>query len=256
MNRDARKMSLLALLLLPLVACTHSMQIKNLAEYRKSANAPQRLKIVLKDRTSDYQTLELFNSVHQALATHPAVRQVLLTWDEQAEGEAPDAVVSVGSRGQCEGSGWNYLITFPGFLLFTHAWNGYVYKANLTTEVEVSFPGEETSLRQDIPTRYNLRHCDFPRGAAASSGWYLPGWGGTNLIVGFFMVRYDDHATPEFVKEVGSAYGTYIANSIVELVATRQWTAGMNPVPVPLAASAREVARGSTFPCSGAPPVS
>jgi hypothetical protein len=71
---------------------------------------------------------------------------------------------------------------------------------------------------REIDTRYEMRHCNFKRGALTSSGWYTPGWGGLNAVIGYFMVRYDKASTPEFRKEVRSAYGSYIANSIVEIV--------------------------------------
>ena len=63
-----------------------------------------------------------------------------------------------------------------------------------------------------------MRHCNFKRGALASSGWYTPGWGGLNALIGFFMVRYDEASTPPFEKAVGAAYGGYVASAIVEMV--------------------------------------
>jgi len=198
-------------------SCTHAMHVKNLDQYSKTASAPRKLIIAIEDRSANPDEHEYFAFVQEALATHPDVRQVALTrWNEPAE-VTPDVIVKVHPEPHYDGSGWNYLITFPGFLVFTHAWNGFVYHADIVTGIEVSLPESQAHSTQDVRTTYDMRHCDFARGALTSSAWYTPGWGGLNLIFGFFMIKYDTDATPEFHKEVRSAYGQYIANSIVEM---------------------------------------
>src|SRR5262249_24073062 len=158
---------------------------------------------------------EYFELVHQALVTHPAVKTVVVA-SEPPPDFVPDVTVGVWPRPEYHGSWWNYPITFPGFVLFTHAWNGYVYSADLVTEVNVSANGHPVTTN-DIATHYDMRHCSFARGAITSSGWYTPGWGGLNAIIGFFMVPYSNAATPAFRDAVGTAYGNYVANSIVEI---------------------------------------
>lgn len=199
-----------------LMGCTHAMRIKNLDEFKKAMPVVQApLVIGLKDESAPGDGQQLAKFVYEAMRTNPNVKQVVLP--EQDGWSSVDAVVTLKPKADYSGSGWNYAITFPGFLLFTHAWNGYVYEADVVTEVAVELP-HQTPINKQIQTRYSLRHCCFARGAATSSGWYLPGYGGTNLIVGFFMLRYDDHATPEFLKEVRPSYGEYIVASVIELV--------------------------------------
>ena len=108
---------------------------------------------------------------------------------------------------------------FPGFIVFAHAWNGFLYEATLTTQVSVARPASADNPAQTraIETKYDMRFCDFDRGAATSSGWYTPGWGGLNLLIGGFMVPYDSDATPAFQEQVQQVYGRYIASNIVEM---------------------------------------
>jgi hypothetical protein len=195
------------------------MQVKNLNAYTKSVSAPHKLIVALQDGASGPDEEQYFTFVHEALATRPDVAQVILVHQDEAAAVTPDVVVKVQPSAKYDGSGWNYFITFPGFLLFTHAWNGYVYSADIDTEVAVAKPGAAMTT-SSIHTFYNMRHCDFTRGAVASSGWYTPFWGGLNLIFGFFMVPYDTDATPEFQQAVRTAYGQYIANSIIEMANT------------------------------------
>ena len=200
-----------------LAGCTHTMSVRNLDDYVKTTPAPARpLTIVLEDRSQSPDEHADFTFVHEALATHPAVRTVFVGTEVPAD-VVPDATIAIRPHPAYHGSWCNYPITFPGFLLFTHAWNGYVYSADLATEVEVREDGRPATTRA-IDTRYRMRHCTLKRGALASSGWYTPGWGGLNAVIGFFMIRYDAGSTGPFQKEVRAAYGSYVANSIVELL--------------------------------------
>lgn len=192
-----RRLLSMLIVALALGGCTHAMRIKNIDDYKKTVPVLQSpLVIGLQDESAPGDGQQLAKFVYEAMRTNPNVKQVVLP---QQEGwDSVDAVVTVNPKADYSGSGWNYLITFPGFLIFTHAWNGYVYEADVITEVSVALP-KQAAIKKTIETDYSLRHCCFARGAAASSGWYLPGYGGTNLIVGFFMLRYDDRATPEFL---------------------------------------------------------
>jgi hypothetical protein len=217
MGRRIFGLSAVLLTTAALGGCTHSMQVKNLHAYSKSASAPKSLKLALDTTSGKADESELAAFVQESLQKHSAVERVVVGPGPQDF--HPDLVVSVAPHTSYEGSGWNYIVSFPGFLLFTHAWNGFVYKANVVTDVSVRTPGGAPPLTRTLQAQYDLRHCDFGRGAWTSSGWYMPGWGATNLVVGAFMIPYDDDATPDFLKEVRDAYGQYVANSIVELAA-------------------------------------
>ncbi len=199
---------------LGLVACTHAMHVKNLDEYRKSVAVAGPVRVALEDGSTSPDEHTYFTFVHEALATHAGVEVALAA--ELPADFRPDVTVRVRPHPAYHGSGWNYVIAFPGFVLFTHAWNGFVYSADLTTDVELR-DGSAAPATSSLPAHYRVRYCDADRGIATSSGWYTPGWGGLNAVIGVFMVPWDPDGTPAFQREVRSAYGDYVANSILEL---------------------------------------
>jgi len=202
------------------VGCTHTMEVVNLHQYQKTVVAPRSLKLSFERVASDDPAKQMAQDVKDELASHSSVERVAQL-DLQPPDFHPDYVVKVAPVTKYTGSGWNYLVTFPGFLLFTHAWNGFVYHADTTTEIEVRRPDDSKILAsRAVETDWNFRHCDFGRGAWTSSGWYTPFWGGLNLIIGFWMVGYDDDASLPLAFAIHDPYGEYIANNIVELVST------------------------------------
>ena len=60
-----------------------------------------------------------------------------------------DFIVKLDIPTEYKGSGWNFLINFPGFLIFTPAWNGYVYKVNHTVDILlISLSASQTTIRR------------------------------------------------------------------------------------------------------------
>jgi hypothetical protein len=204
-----------------LSACTHSMTIVNRREYEgiSSVSAQKSLRFAVETDVTAEDTKDLVEAVKEALAASSSVERVAFA-NEAPPDFKPDYIVRIRPATEYAGSGWNYAITFPGFLIFTHAWNGFVYGADVDTDIEIRTLGIDRAFAsQTVQTHWNLRHCDFERGAWTSSGWYTPFYGGINLIIGFFMIRYDQDATPAFVTEVHKPYGRYVAAKVLELTA-------------------------------------
>ncbi len=115
-----------------------------------------------------------------------------------------------------EGSGWNFLVTFPGFLFFLPAAHGYNYHARLTTDIDFyDFESKDLAQTLAVETDYEMRHCDFERSFFAESGWWTPGWGATSLLAAPFMIAYDDDATQPFQREIGRSYGDYVTEKLL-----------------------------------------
>lgn len=212
------------------VGCSHAMRVQNLDAYAKSVSAPKPLTIQVVDGGSTPEERELVGFVLESLATHPSVGKAAMA-PHIPDGFEPDAVVMVAPKTDYSGSWVNLPITFPGFLVFAHAWNGFVYEADVKTSLALSGPGIAGEVRDDIDTKFDLRYCDSDRGMATSSGWYTPFWGGLNLLIGVYNISYDDDASPEFRNEVRSTYGRYVANSIVELAGSHAQVAASRPGP-------------------------
>ena len=234
--------------------CVHNMQVRNLDEFRLTAHSTKRHTVHLNVPTAG-PAQPYGEMINAGLAEHASVEHVVLGGEPKYEAR-PDANVRADVTVEYEGSGANFPITFPGFLLFAHAWNGYVYKANIVTDLSVTLAGSAEVHRRTLKTRYDMRHCDFGRGFWSSSGWFLPGWGATSLIAGVFMISYDTDATPKFNTVVREAYGSYVANNVAELLAeaeTRPHAAlNSDARPAPVAAELMPSAQTAKAPSAAA----
>lgn len=197
-----------------LAACTHSMRVPNLRQYALEPTHATRQNVAVLAYEGSDDAEPLFQDAVDSLRAHPSVAQLRTRWsrDDVEPDFAPDVVLRITPSVEYKGSGWNLPITFPGFLVFTHAWNGYVYSADVHTEVEVIDPrSDDVVKRLDVPTAYSMRHTSAARGFWSGSGWWMPGWGATALLSGLFFISYSDSATEPFLEEVRRPYGEYIA---------------------------------------------
>lgn len=232
-------------LLIALVAapgCVHQMKVKNLNEYQMSAHTARRHTVRLAGPTG-LEEAAYREMIRDSLEKHPSIQEVVLANEPQYD-VRPDIDVQADVSVKYRGSGANFPITFPGFLLFAHAWNGYVYKADIVTKLTVT-PASGAPRTRTLETTYDMRHCDFGRGFWSSSGWYMPGWGATSLLAGFFMISYDTDATPEFSQAVHDAYGAYVANNITAMIAEgeTQPIAAASGAPTPVSNAAGNVTK-------------
>jgi hypothetical protein len=217
MFRSRMIVALPVAVLLAAPGCVHQMKVKNLAEYQLTAQTEKRHSVRLTGPTA-LEGTPYSEMIRDGLEKHPSIREVALANEPQYDIK-PDVDVHADVKVKYRGSGANFPITFPGFLLFTHAWNGYVYKADIVTTLTVTPAAGGAPRTRTLETTYDMRHCDFGRGFWSSSGWFLPGWGATSLFAGLYMTGYDTDATPEFSKVVHDAYGAYAANNIAAMIA-------------------------------------
>jgi hypothetical protein len=211
--------------------CAHKMDVKNLHEFSVVPTSGKRMDVALATCKGSGDEMIYFRAIEAALRAHPDVASVRTNWmsDKTEMGFAPSHIVSLDVNTKYDGSGWNFPITFPGFLIFTCAWNGYVYHVDVTTDIKASpLPnakkvlsgqgGELSSNSESLNTCFNLRHCDFERGFWSGTGWWFPGWGLHNIITGLIFVNYDEDATKPFHNEVDKTYGDYVADGIIRLL--------------------------------------
>jgi len=132
----------LACFLVSTIACSHSLKVKNLETY----SIPTKLggthtKPIVGIMPFDGQSDELFyfNAMVEKLNVNPGIESVRTDYipAEASSVFNPDIVLKIDPKIDYSSSGWNFLINFPGFLIFTPAWNGYVYNANITTSISI-----------------------------------------------------------------------------------------------------------------------
>ena len=116
-------------------------------------------------------------------------------------------------RPEYKGSGWNFLINFPGFLIFTPAWNGYVYRVNYDVDVLLSKASDSTKIDSfSLPIHLNVRHADFNRTWTEISYFEV---GVIALVGGIVFTGYDDNVSQLVIDKIEVPIGEYVAQDIV-----------------------------------------
>jgi len=134
-------LSILSLLLFIGVGCTHQMSVKNLSDYRVApASTGNSFDVALAPYKSSEELRGFYRETVDALNRHPDVKMVRGEWTFHGISDEfnPDYIVNLDISAKYKGSGWNYPITFPGCYFFVGAASGYVYKADVTTDISVS----------------------------------------------------------------------------------------------------------------------
>ena len=205
---------LVSAFLLLLSGCAHQLTVLNLDQYHASSRSPLPPTSTIGVLEGDIDTgaMELFDGVAAGLARSGA--QVANPYRPAADKPA-DLVARIGIKAKYDGSGTNFWINFPGFLIWAPAWNGYVYKADFAVHVDL-YKGSDTKTAVDtldIPVNLDIRHAEIDRTWTEVS-WFEVGI--IALVGGFMFQKYDTDVTPLLMHEIERPIGDYIAHKILE----------------------------------------
>ena len=204
---------LIVLLALTISGCSHKLRITNLRDNYASNPSPLKngITIGVSSSTDSYESEEYIESIVKSLRKSDNFNRVIYPYD-RSYGKV-DYVVDISAKPYYSGKGTNFLVNWPGFLIFAPAIWGYGYNAEILTDVNVKKVGSRRSYEPlDIKANYNFRH------AAMNRTWTEIGWfevGLIPLISGIFFTQYDDKVTREFIREVSDDYGTFVSRKIV-----------------------------------------
>lgn len=219
--------------------CSHAMRITNLHEYAVEPAYPLDPAMTVGVRpngVADPVTRGYVDAVADGLRRDGSFVQVLYPYDGRRE---VDAVVDVAVSPIYSGEGSNFLVNWPGFLIFAPAIWGYGYQAAIDTRVSI-WTRDGATRELAIPTRYRFRQAEIDR------TWTEIGWleiGIIPLVGGLVFTGYDADLTPEFVSRVGPSYGAYVSRRIREALAAAP--PAVAPAPRQAPASAAAVVPGS-----------
>jgi hypothetical protein len=205
---------------LSLAACNHELQIKNLAmyqaPYRLDAELIRpRLGVLPFEGTPD--DLFFFNSIVERLTRDPAIADLRTDYlpriaqvrPEQARLFVPDLVLAIRPKVTYRSSGWNFLINWPGFLIWAPAAMGYIHHADVMTTFVIHDREGKALDQLEVPMSFNLRYADGDRTIWAELGWLevsaLPFFSG---IV--FAKSVDRDVIPPFQVNVKDTYSNYV----------------------------------------------
>ena len=216
MKKHFKKLSIfMSMLILLATGCTHTLEIKNLSTFENmslsSLERPVSIGII--PTSVDLHGQKLIKGIATELGKASA--NILLPYFPNSTKEV-DITAKIVVKPEYRGSGWNFLINFPGFLIFTPAWNGYVYQVNY--DVDVLLTDQKNNNKIDsfqIPVHLNIRHADMNR------TWTEISWfevGSIALISGIIFIQYDDSVSPLVAEKIQIPIGDYIAQEIVARV--------------------------------------
>jgi hypothetical protein len=202
--------------------CSHRLEIKNLSLYRPTSINPLTKPIAIGIATSeeDICLKKLVRGVGTELQKYS--RQVFLPYN-RANGQAVDVIAEIRVTPTYKGSGWNFLINWPGFLIFTPAWHGYDYKVDYKVDIALYDTAKNQKFDEfSLPIKLDVRH------AAMGRTWTEVSWfevSAIALIGGMVFTGYDPHVTPLVAEESSSILGEYIGQEIVSRInATKKFT--------------------------------
>ena len=188
---------------------SHTLNVKNLSQYQavtaNSLSKPLRVGVAAQGQESQQLIAGIARQLGQYRAT--------VRYPCSANEADVDVMASVVVRSDYSGSGWNFLINFPGFLVWAPAWNGYVYKVSHTIDIQLTRgAGGERIDAFSIPVVLDVRH------AAIDRTWTEVSWfefGVIAFVGGIVFIQYDEDVTPLLEEKTSAPIGTFVAQEIV-----------------------------------------
>ena len=122
------KVSLFVVSLSLLAGCTHPMAVKNLNMYQNTSLATLRqpVNLGIVSNSTEMEGKKFVKLVADSMSKYN-VRATTAVMNDHAD---LDVIATISVNSEYKGSGWNFLINWPGFLVFAPAWNGYIYEIN------------------------------------------------------------------------------------------------------------------------------
>lgn len=205
---------LIMVMTLFIAGCSHPLAIKNIEQYHtfgdNSLDKPTAIGIVSNYARPDDQ--KLLNGIASSLGSHSA--KVIMPYTSGNKGDA-DVVATIAIRSTYEGSGTNFWINFPGFLVWAPAWNGYIYEVNHSVDVKLTNAGGQQFAAFTVPVKLDVRHADINR------TWTEISWlefGVIALVGGIHFTNYDESVTPLLANAIQQPVGNYISQEIIKRI--------------------------------------
>jgi hypothetical protein len=197
------------------LGCTYALKVTNEGDFEPDTTTlMQQVKLGVLPTKDD-----LLSSVVNKLQMDPNISEVKVNYKPGSSVEV-DYAQKLERKAKYRADGQNFFITFPGFILFVHAWAGYKYYVDIATKSSLLDKDGKILKNSTFKTTYEIRYTSFARGATTSlCGWCLPLYGAVDIIAGaFFAGTFDQRGTDEFYDKIKDSYGSYIASRIVEQI--------------------------------------
>lgn len=207
------QMAVLVAMALLAMSCAHPLAVKNIGLYKPTFTSSQQRTITvgLSASTASPEEERLVLAVTNAMK-RDGFRVTYPFFPTEESLPTVEYLVKVTTSSEYKGSGWNFLINWPGFLIWTPAWHGYRYRALYGFDVDITDTKTNTTLpRQSISVDLDIRHADMGRTWTEIS-WLE--WSAIAFIGGLIFTRYDTDVTPLLVDATEHKIGDYVASKI------------------------------------------
>jgi hypothetical protein len=204
------------LLILPLATamlsgCTHPLRVNNLNNYQNPSviALQERLRLGIRPTAPDLQGHRLIHQVSRDLLKYNAESSTAVDEDNTYI----DVIADISIVPEYKGSGWNFWVDFPGFLIWAPAWHGYNYHAGYDIDVRLNDAKTGQLINTIfVPVRLDVKHADISR--TWTTGAAIPTLGLAPLIGGLVAMNYDPTVTPLVNQQVDPIISDYIAQQI------------------------------------------
>lgn len=194
----------------------HTLEVTNLARYQEpirlegQRRAPR---VAVRPYTGPREAFFFFNALVARLAYSPAIEELRTDY---VEGDAflPDVVLTLDHRIDYRSSSSNFLINFPGALLLTPGWHGYVYEAEIETSAQIHDATGALVSEEVTAQTYELRHADLDRTIFT----------GLLVFVGgiYDSLVFDEDLIGSFQAQVSENYSVYAGNRLLDQIIAMQ----------------------------------
>ncbi|MBK8574584.1 MAG: hypothetical protein IPN90_02515 [Elusimicrobia bacterium] len=197
-----------------LVGCSHTLEVKNIAEYKSDSlvqkiNKPISIGLVFNEG-NDTDLRQMVKEIGSELQKYST--EVIYPFNSNGYKKV-DVEARVSIESEYKGSGANFWINWPGFLVFAPAWNGYVYKINYDVNVVLFDTAKNKMIDKfSLPINLDIRHASINR------TWTELSWLEVSAIAfigGLAFTQYSPSVTPLVVHSTSRTLGNYIAEEIV-----------------------------------------
>ena len=208
---------LMVILLMSTSGCTHNLEVKNMSLYKPSfmGTVPEKTVVGIIKPTATVEEERVIDATINGLKKNGF--QVVYPFIKGSTDESNlDFLVNFNTSSEYKGSKWNFLINWPGFLIWTPAWHGYDYRVIYKLDAGINDVKNKRDLPNlTMPMDLEIRHAAMNRTWTEIS-WLE--WSAIAFIGGFVFTRYDKNLTPQLLDHSENKIGDYFASKITETV--------------------------------------
>ncbi len=208
-----KKFAALFLILVFISGCAHPLTMENISLYRAGfinsglTNSSIGLNAVTSTPEEERLVLAVANSLKKE-----GFRVIYPYYQNNNNSQGVDYSIKINAGSEFKGSGANFFVNFPGFLIFAPALLGYSYNVNFDFNIDVVDNKNNTNIpRITVPIKLRIKHADINR------TWTEISWlevGGIAFISGLFFMGYDKSVTPLMMDNAENKLGDYVSSKI------------------------------------------